>query len=426
MVDVYKIIEVMQELRKEELTEGQIYAGGGAGESQRYYNAKPAGTIEQPTEEVTEASPDTIEGSFTLDLIQSKTWLAEKLAQGLKGKNCGNIYILGSWYGNMALFLEQEGVKFKKIILVEPDEEMLIRSKEILQSLNARGKLVLIHQKAEDVVYEKPCIVINTSCNETGPVFLTKLPDNVLCLLQARNNVDNVLFETENLEEFVEYYPLKKTYYTGTRHLSDPQTDYDRYMIIGRSGKKLDETVSTGLGGGSAGANGGSMVGGPTTYEQEYDKFKSKGPRRITAMTNESLDSSYPYEEYATGEYHFVTDNGVKYKVYLNGKDMVGISFSAILPGEEENFRPDKTNITGTGNSRKVFGTVVKIIKDFAHRYSPNALYFTAENDEPSRIRLYNTMISQLDKMLPDYKSSGNIDLSTGAAFMLRRKNSEK
>lgn len=50
---------------------------------------------------------------------------------------------------------------------------------------------------------------------------------------------------------------------------------------------ELFETASTGLGGGSAGNNGGSMVGGPTTYEQEYNKFKRKGTRRITAMTNE-------------------------------------------------------------------------------------------------------------------------------------------
>lgn len=54
---------------------------------------------------------------------------------------------------------------------------------------------------------------------------------------------------------------------------------------------ELDETVSTGLGGGSAGSSGGQMVGGPTTYEQEYDKFKKKGPRRITAMTYESEGS---------------------------------------------------------------------------------------------------------------------------------------
>jgi hypothetical protein len=52
--------------------------------------------------------------------------------------------------------------------------------------------------------------------------------------------------------------------------------------------KNVEETSSTGMGGGSAGIGGGSMVGGPTTYEQEYDPFKSRGPQRIRAMTYES------------------------------------------------------------------------------------------------------------------------------------------
>jgi hypothetical protein len=244
-------------------------------------------SVEPATEEVTEASPDTLEGSFTPDLVESKTWLAEMLAKGLKGKNAGTIYVLGSWYGNMGIFLQQAGVQFDKLVLVEPDEEALMRSKDLLQKIGDEGKLILIHQKAEDVVYEKPGVVINTSCNETGPVFLTKLPDNMLCLLQARNNNENTLFPTEDEEDFIDYFPLETVYYTGKKHLEDPEVNYVRYMKIGRTGKKIDETISTGQGGGSAGSSGGQMVGGPTTYEQEYDMFKSKGPRRITAMTNE-------------------------------------------------------------------------------------------------------------------------------------------
>lgn len=54
----------------------------------------------------------------------------------------------------------------------------------------------------------------------------------------------------------------------------------------------LFETISTGLGGGSAGKSGGSMVGGPTTYEQEYNKFKKKGAMQITAMTSEGVKSN--------------------------------------------------------------------------------------------------------------------------------------
>lgn len=187
--------------------------------------------------------------------------------------------------------------------------------------------------------------------------------------------------------------------------------------------KDIHETISTGLGGGSAGGNGGQMVGGPTTYEQEYNMFKRKGPRRITAMTNEALDSSYPYEGKAiSGRYTFKTEDGVSYKVYFQGKDLVEVAFSAILPGEEENFRPDKTTLTGTGNSAKVFGTVVKIVKEFLEEQEPKALYFTGEGSEPSRIRLYDRMISQVDKELPDYYAEKTIDLGSGKAYMLRRK----
>ena len=49
--------------------------------------------------------------------------------------------------------------------------------------------------------------------------------------------------------------------------------------------KGIKETNSTGTSVGSAGVGGGPMVGGPTTYEQEFDPFKRKGARRITAMT---------------------------------------------------------------------------------------------------------------------------------------------
>ena len=118
-----------------------------------------------------------------------------------------------------------------------------MRSKELLDTLNDDGKLILIHQKAEDIVYEKPGVVINTSCNETGPVFLTKLPDNMLCLLQARNNNEDSLFPTEQLEDFVDYFPLEKVYYTGEKQLEDPEINYTRFMKIGRSGKSQENGI---------------------------------------------------------------------------------------------------------------------------------------------------------------------------------------
>ncbi len=183
---------------------------------------------------IDEASPNTLEGSFTPDLVESKTWLAEKLARGLKGKSAGTIYILGSWYGNMAIFLKEAGVKFDKLVLVEPNEEWLRQSKKLLDKINSDGKIVFLNQKAEDIVYDEPGVVINTSCNETGPVFLNKVPDNMLCLLQARNNNENTLFPTEQIEDFVDYFPLSKVYYTGDKYLEDPEINYTRFMKIGR------------------------------------------------------------------------------------------------------------------------------------------------------------------------------------------------
>jgi hypothetical protein len=139
-------------------------------------------------------------------------------------------------------------------------------------------------------------------------------------------------------------------------------------------------------------------------------------------MTNEALDSSYEYTNKEPGRYHFETEDGIKYKVFFGGKDLVEVSFSAIMPGETNTFRPDKTTLTGTGNSRKVFGTVVKIVKEYLEQHKPNALFFSADSSEPSRIKLYNTLISQVDKVLPDYHSLNNIDLGSGTAYMLRRK----
>ena len=185
-------------------------------------------------EVIDEASPNTLEGSFTPDLVESKKWLCDMLAKGLKGKNAGTIYVLGSWYGNMGIFLHEADIKFDKLVLVEPNEEYLRQSKKLLDKHNADGKIVFLNQKAEDVVYEKPGVVINTSCNETGPVFLNKVPDNMLCLLQARNNNESTLFPTEAMEDFVDYFPLSKVYYTGDKYLEDPEINYVRYMKIGR------------------------------------------------------------------------------------------------------------------------------------------------------------------------------------------------
>jgi hypothetical protein len=157
----------------------------------------------------------------------------------------------------------------------------------------------------------------------------------------------------------------------------------------------------------------------PGSYEQEYDMFKRKGSRRITAMTNEALDSSYDYEGNAIGgRYFFETEDGVEYKVYFSGNNLVEVAFNASTDGGDT----WKTTMIGTGNASKVFGTVIKIIQEYVAVQQPKALYFTADKDERGRVSLYKRLASQVDRALPNYVDAGPNDLGSGVAFMVKRK----
>jgi hypothetical protein len=134
------------------------------------------------------------------------------------------------------------------------------------------------------------------------------------------------------------------------------------------------------------------------------------------AMT-EALDSSYPYE-FKNNAYYFITDAGNDYKVTFKGDKKVEVSFMA----RGENDQP-KDDITGTGDSRKVFGTVINIVKDYVGQHQPDILIFAADNNEPSRIRLYNMLASQAGKALPGYNFVKTLKGSLFTTFYLTRDN---
>jgi hypothetical protein len=182
---------------------------------------------------IQEQSPDTLEGSFTVDLVDSKMWLCQKLAKLLKGKSAGRIYALGSWYGNIGIFLQQAGIKFDDLVLVETDEKLLNASEKLLQPLYDEGRIILLHQDAKDVVYEKPATVINCSTNDMDTNWLDAVPNNILVAMQGRNNVEDVPTRTSTLEEFDELFPLRKVVYLNKISLEDPEVKYQRYMKIG-------------------------------------------------------------------------------------------------------------------------------------------------------------------------------------------------
>ena len=100
-----------------------------------------------------EASPNTWAGSFTPDLVSSKTWLTTQLKKQLAGESAGDIYVLGSWWGNTGVFVQQAGIEFDRLIMVERRRYLLASTKMLLNDLWEQGRLVLLHQDAANIEY---------------------------------------------------------------------------------------------------------------------------------------------------------------------------------------------------------------------------------------------------------------------------------
>ena len=182
---------------------------------------------------IVEVSPETVKGSFTLDLIKSKMWLSHVLKKILKNKSAGTVYILGSWYGNLILFLQQADIKFDHIVLVDTDASHLKKSRELFKLLYSQGKITLLNQSADNISYEDNGVVINCSSNEMETSWLNNIPKKMLTIIQGRDNASDVITSTDSLEELDKKFPLSKTIFLKEKTLEDPQTKYKRFMKIG-------------------------------------------------------------------------------------------------------------------------------------------------------------------------------------------------
>ena len=183
--------------------------------------------------EIDESSPDTLEGSFTEDLINSKLWLCDKLRQGLKGKCARTIYVLGSWYGNLAMLLQKEGVTFDEIVLIDNDEDVLRSSQKLLNPFFKPGKLIFLNTDAKDVIYDKPGIIINTSINDMETDWYDDVPEGRRIIIQGRDKASGAVTKIADMKQFDDMFPMHKVNYLGSRDFSDPETGYTRYMKIG-------------------------------------------------------------------------------------------------------------------------------------------------------------------------------------------------
>jgi hypothetical protein len=180
-----------------------------------------------------ESSGYSLAGSFTRDLTASKVWLLKELER--IQDRFSTIYMLGSWYGNMALLMTLEGrIQADKIVLVEKNPEFLSGSKRILDRVgvdNAEYMLADANRLDYRQLGDRGC-VINTSLTDMpGRGWFLNIPEGTLVALQARDQDPGQQFDST--QSIVDRFPLSTVLYHGRMGLRDPETEYTRYMVIG-------------------------------------------------------------------------------------------------------------------------------------------------------------------------------------------------
>jgi len=181
-----------------------------------------------------ESSGSSLEGSFTRDLVFSKYWLMHELAR--IQPHVSTMYVLGSWYGNLALFLNRYPVvRVDHIVNVETDPERLNTGKRMLDQAGAHNVEHML-KDANRLDYRQldgTGAVVNTSLTEMPDTdWFEHIPPGTLVVLQARDHNPDQQFS--NPEDIVKKFPLSQVLYSGGLELQDPETDYTRFMIIGQ------------------------------------------------------------------------------------------------------------------------------------------------------------------------------------------------
>jgi hypothetical protein len=179
-----------------------------------------------------ESSGYSPQGSITNDLILSKMWICEVLKK-VGHKEFSTVYILGSWYGNMALIFDRMGMEYTHIINVELNKDWLEYGQDLLKK--AGIKSTPMNKDANTLDYrqlDKNGLVINTGTHDIkGSSWWNNIPEGTLVALQSRDQIEHPVHIS--LKDFDKDFPMSKTLYVSETLLTDPETEYNRFMKIG-------------------------------------------------------------------------------------------------------------------------------------------------------------------------------------------------
>jgi hypothetical protein len=126
-------------------------------------------------------------------------------------------------------------IQADKIVLVEKNKKFLSTSKKLLD-LSGADNVEYMLEDSNKLDYHqlgKAGVVINTSLTDMqGRSWFLNIPDGTLVVMQARDHDPNRNFSST--QDIVDRFPLKEVLYHGSMKLRDPETEYTRYMVIGR------------------------------------------------------------------------------------------------------------------------------------------------------------------------------------------------
>lgn len=184
--------------------------------------------------QVTESSGYSLQGSFTPDLTRSKVWLMQELSR--IAPKVGTVYILGSWFGNLSLYMHLlPMIRHGKIINVETDQKMLNQSARMLRRIGARD-VEHMDKDANNIDYQQlgdDGVVINCSLTDMeGTDWFRNIPPGTLVVMQARDHDPGYQFHSTR--DILKKFSLQKVLYQGKMSLEDPETPYTRFMVIGQ------------------------------------------------------------------------------------------------------------------------------------------------------------------------------------------------
>jgi len=103
--------------------------------------------------------------------------------------------------------------------------------------------------------------------------------------------------------------------------------------------------------------------------------------------------------EFSSGGFAYIVDiTDFHHRVEMGGpheefKNVFSVTFTQYSEKEGS-----VDSITGSGNAIAILTTVMEIMKDVIEIENIQTFMFTADNREPSRVKLYNRMASQLEK----------------------------